>query len=150
MAERDRVPVPPTPPPGEGGRRLVIRTEIGDLTVNTDQDIQPGERVAISVRPEDVDLAEARPGGGNVREGRVEQKVFLGEAVDFQVKVRGYRIELGEIESVLLNYAGVRNCAVIARSLRQARSRTAPTRRPRPTALAGPFRRLPGAGRARR
>jgi iron(III) transport system ATP-binding protein len=34
-----------------------------------------------------VELTEARPPGGNVWEGRVDQKVFLGEAVDFQVKV---------------------------------------------------------------
>jgi iron(III) transport system ATP-binding protein len=39
------------------------------------------------VRPEDVDLMETRPSSDNVWEGRVEQKVFLGEAVDFQVKV---------------------------------------------------------------
>ena len=41
------------------------------------------------MRPEDVDLSETRPAGDNVWEGRVEQKVFLGEAVDFQVNVGG-------------------------------------------------------------
>jgi iron(III) transport system ATP-binding protein len=64
-----------------------IRTEIGDVRVDVPQNLSPGERVAISVRPEDVDLCENRPAGDNVWEGRVEQKVFLGEAVDFQVKV---------------------------------------------------------------
>jgi len=64
-----------------------IRTEIGDIRVHAPQHLSPGERVAISVRPEDVDLCENRPAGDNVWEGRVEQKVFLGEAVDFQVKV---------------------------------------------------------------
>jgi iron(III) transport system ATP-binding protein len=42
------------------------------------------------VRPEDVELTEARPAGDNVWEGRVDQKVFLGEALDFRVTV-GHR-----------------------------------------------------------
>jgi len=66
---------------------VCIGTEIGDLQVQTDQELRVDERVAISVRPEDVELTEARPPGGNVWEGRVDQKVFLGESVDFQVKV---------------------------------------------------------------
>ena len=66
---------------------VCISTEIGELQVQTDQELRVDERVAVSVRPEDVELTEARPPGGNVWEGRVDQKVFLGEAVDFQVKV---------------------------------------------------------------
>jgi len=65
----------------------LMRTEIGDITVAAVEDLRPDERVVLSVRPEDVELAEARPEGGNVWQGRVDQKVFLGEAVDFQVKV---------------------------------------------------------------
>ena len=65
---------------------VVVRTEIGDVTVRASQMLAADECVAVSVRPEDVELTEARPAGGNVWEGRVDQKVFLGEAVDFQVK----------------------------------------------------------------
>jgi amino acid adenylation domain-containing protein len=36
---------------------------------------------------------------------------------DHQVKVRGYRVELGEIEAVLATVGGVKECAVIVRSL---------------------------------
>ena len=64
-----------------------IRTEIGEVSVVVPHDVQINQQVAISVRPEDVDLCENRPAGDNVWEGRVEQKVFLGEAVDFLVKV---------------------------------------------------------------
>ncbi|MBF8301384.1 MAG: Fe3+/spermidine/putrescine transporter ATP-binding protein [Acidobacteria bacterium] len=78
--------VSPTPQSGEG-RCCVVRTEIGDVTVRAVEDLRSDERVAVSVRPEDVELAEARPEGDNVWQGRVDQKVFLGEAVDFQVKV---------------------------------------------------------------
>ncbi|MGH9255762.1 MAG: ABC transporter ATP-binding protein [Vicinamibacterales bacterium] len=65
----------------------VVRTEIGDVEVQSPHELHSGERVAVSVRPEDVELSETRPSGDNIWEGRVDQKVFLGEAVDFQVKV---------------------------------------------------------------
>ena len=70
-----------------------VRTEIGELEVRSGEELHPGERVLVSVRPEDVDLAEARPEGANVWQARVDQKVFLGEFVDFQVKL-GDRILL--------------------------------------------------------
>jgi iron(III) transport system ATP-binding protein len=78
-------PVAPKPQ-GEAGSRTV-RTEIGDIKVSTDLSVNADERVTISVRPEDVELSETRPQGENVWEGRVEQKVFLGEAIDFRVAV---------------------------------------------------------------
>jgi len=74
------------PDAGERGHYRV-RTEIGDLSVAATEPLRADEKVLLSVRPEDVDLTEARPEGANVREGRVDQKVFLGECVDFQVKL---------------------------------------------------------------
>ena len=76
----------PKPQSGEGGC-YVVRTEIGDVRVNAVQPLRPDERVALSVRPEDIELTEARPDGDNVWQGRVDQKVFLGEAIDFRVTV---------------------------------------------------------------
>jgi iron(III) transport system ATP-binding protein len=73
------------PEGGEG--RYRVRTEIGDLTVLGTEALNPEDKVLLSVRPEDVDLAETRFEGINVREGKVDQKVFLGECVDFQVKL---------------------------------------------------------------
>ena len=73
-------------PEGTDGRYRV-RTEIGDLTVLGTEALKAEDKVLLSVRPEDVDLAEAKPEGVNVREGKVDQKVFLGECVDFQVKL---------------------------------------------------------------
>jgi iron(III) transport system ATP-binding protein len=69
------------------GLSLTVRTGIGDIKVSTDLPVKRDERVTISVRPEDVELSETRPQGQNVWEGRVEQKVFLGEAIDFRVTV---------------------------------------------------------------
>ncbi len=64
-----------------------VRTPIGDLSVLGTEALKADDKVLVSVRPEDVELAEARPQGGNVWEGLVDQKVFLGECVDFQVKL---------------------------------------------------------------
>jgi len=71
-----------------------VRTEIGDLSVLATETFRADDKVLISVRPEDVELTEARPQAAtNVREGIVDQKIFLGEVLDFQVKL-GNRILL--------------------------------------------------------
>jgi len=66
-----------------------VRTEFGEVEVLSDDDLHGSDRVVLSVRPEDVELAETRPEGDNVWEARVDQKVFLGEFIDFQVKLGG-------------------------------------------------------------
>ncbi len=66
-----------------------VRTEFGEVEVLSDDDLRGNDRVVLSVRPEDVELAEERPQGDNVWEARVDQKVFLGEFIDFQVKLGG-------------------------------------------------------------
>ncbi len=66
-----------------------VRTEFGEVEVLSDDDLRGNDRVVLSVRPEDVELAEERPQGSNVWEARVDQKVFLGEFIDFQVKLGG-------------------------------------------------------------
>src|SRR2546429_2140696 len=66
-----------------------VRTEFGEVEVLSDDDLRGSDRVVLSVRPEDVELAETRPQGDNVWEARVDQKVFLGEFIDFQVKLGG-------------------------------------------------------------
>ena len=67
--------------------RCVVGTEIGEVVVRAPRQPRTGERVAISIRPEDVELSERAIAGENVWQGRVEQKVFLGEAIDFRVTV---------------------------------------------------------------
>jgi iron(III) transport system ATP-binding protein len=69
--------------------RFRVRTEFGEVEVLSDDDLRGNDRVVLSVRPEDVELAETRPQGDNVWEARVDQKVFLGEFIDFQVKLGG-------------------------------------------------------------
>ena len=74
------------------GDYVAVQTELGTLRALTVEPVRPGDRVVLSVRPEDVQLSEAKPATEvNVMHGMVDQKVFIGEAMDWQLKV-GQRI----------------------------------------------------------
>jgi iron(III) transport system ATP-binding protein len=64
-----------------------IRSEIGELKARGVDSLKAGEEVVLSIRPEDIELSESRRDGENVYSGTVDQKVFLGEFVDFQVVI---------------------------------------------------------------
>jgi iron(III) transport system ATP-binding protein len=68
----------------------VIETELGVLRSYSVEAVRPGQKVILSIRPEDVRLSETQPAAsGNVIQGTVDQKVFLGESLDWQLKVGG-------------------------------------------------------------
>ena len=78
-----------------------VRTEIGDVTVLATEKFAAQDKVLVSVRPEDVILTEAKPQApSNVWQGVVDQKVFLGEVLDFQVKL-GSRVLLSRVHPSL-------------------------------------------------
>src|SRR5262245_46418707 len=64
-----------------------VRSELGDIKAYCGDPLSADDEVVLSVRPEDIELSETRPAGLNIWEGRVGQKVFLGEVVDFQVRI---------------------------------------------------------------
>jgi iron(III) transport system ATP-binding protein len=64
-----------------------VASEVGTLKVRAVDALEPGMKVVISVRPEDIRLSETPPSGDNALEGTVHTKVFLGESVDFEVKI---------------------------------------------------------------
>jgi len=66
-------------PAGTGKTYLAVACAVDAL--------EQGMKVVISVRPEDIRLSETRPSGDNVLEGTVHTKVFLGESVDFEVRI---------------------------------------------------------------
>ena len=75
----------------EEGGRYRVDTEIGPLVMSSVENVRPGSALVLSVRPEDVELSDGpwreRDPAYNYTEGRVDQKIFLGEYVDFQVKI---------------------------------------------------------------
>ena len=75
--------------------RWKVRTPAGDLLVNTDSELTPNMRVTVSIRPEDVELFDNATTSGsmeNVTSGLVDQKVFLGDFVDFQVQIGDFML----------------------------------------------------------
>ena len=64
-----------------------VRTEAGELKAYAVDGPRVGSKVALSIRPEDIELSEQRPEGANIWQGIVDNKVFLGEYLDFQVKI---------------------------------------------------------------
>lgn len=70
-----------------GEQAFDVRTDLGVLQVTAYENLSVGDKVLLSVRPEDVALSETSPDGANVLSGAVEAKVFLGEFIDFQVKI---------------------------------------------------------------
>jgi len=74
--------------------RCTVSSAMGDLKAHAAEGVVKNASVIVSVRPEDVELSERplTPGDGdNVCKGTVNAKDFLGDYLDFHVKV-------GEIE----------------------------------------------------
>jgi iron(III) transport system ATP-binding protein len=73
-----------------GNGRCRVATPLGELNVHCVENLTQGAPVVISVRPEDVELSESPPtpaDDDNLCHGTVNAKVFLGDYLDFQVKV---------------------------------------------------------------
>ncbi|HEU4353722.1 MAG TPA: ABC transporter ATP-binding protein [Burkholderiales bacterium] len=71
----------------DGGGFYRIVSEIGALKARGVDSLKTGEEVVLSIRPEDIELSESRRDGENIYAATVDQKVFLGEFVDFQVMI---------------------------------------------------------------
>lgn len=73
-----------------GNGRCRVATPLGEINAQCVDDIGQGAAVAVSVRPEDVELSEDALVGeedDNLCVATVAAKVFLGDYLDFQVKV---------------------------------------------------------------
>jgi iron(III) transport system ATP-binding protein len=66
-----------------------VQTTIGPLTCFAVEPLKQGDDVVISLRPEDVHISAQRPETGNAFQAVVEAKLFLGEFIEFQVKLAG-------------------------------------------------------------
>jgi iron(III) transport system ATP-binding protein len=73
----------------EGGR-CTVASAMGELKAHASTGVGKDATVIVSVRPEDVELSEAPPAAGdgdNVCKGTVNAKDFLGDYLDFHVRV---------------------------------------------------------------
>src|ERR1700733_15083778 len=74
----------------DGHGRCLVASALGPLRVQASQGVAKDNAVTVSVRPEDVELSEQplqAGDGDNVCKAVVTAKDFLGEHLDFQVKI---------------------------------------------------------------
>jgi iron(III) transport system ATP-binding protein len=74
----------------DGRGHCLVSSALGELKVQAGEGVQKNNTVVISVRPEDVELLETEPPpaeGDNIIRALVQAKDFLGEYLDFHVKV---------------------------------------------------------------
>ncbi len=64
-----------------------VHTDSGDLISYSVDSLRKGDKVVISVRPENIYVSERRPDQANIWEATVTAKIFLGEYLDFQLQV---------------------------------------------------------------
>jgi iron(III) transport system ATP-binding protein len=74
----------------EGGR-VSVRTPLGVLSAAAARSVTTGESVAVSVRPQFIDLA---PAGEGILTGTLASVVFLGQTVEYQVDVGGTIVDV--------------------------------------------------------
>ena len=71
-----------------------VETAVGTLTCNLDQG-GPGESVTLTIRPENIRIAEAAAAAGsNIVAGRVETVIYLGNLVECAVAVGAQRLRV--------------------------------------------------------
>ena len=74
----------------DGSGHCVVSSPMGDLKAHASDGVTKNASVIVSVRPEDVELSEAPPeaaAGENICKGIVAAKDFLGDYLDFHVRV---------------------------------------------------------------
>ena len=73
-------------PAGDG--LYTLQTEIGPLRAGAVEPLRAGDTAILSIRPEELRLSEQRP-EGEALQATLEQKIFLGEAVDVRIRIGG-------------------------------------------------------------
>jgi iron(III) transport system ATP-binding protein len=74
----------------DGHGRCLVASALGPLRVAASEGVAKDKTVIVSVRPEDVELSEQQPlaaDGENICKAIVTAKDFLGEYLDFQLRV---------------------------------------------------------------
>jgi iron(III) transport system ATP-binding protein len=66
---------------------VIVDSEIGTVSAVAADPLHAGDRVVLTIRPEDVELSATPAAGVNRWCATVDQKVYLGESIDFRVAI---------------------------------------------------------------
>ena len=75
----------------EAGSMGTVRSEIGDVRCHFPAKLGAGENVSFVVRPENIQLRDVNggPAGDNVVEGKITNRVYLGEIAEYSIDLDG-------------------------------------------------------------
>jgi iron(III) transport system ATP-binding protein len=82
---------------GEAGADglISVTTKQGIFRCSFGGDAAPGRSILVTARPEDLTLHESHPGNGlNVLTGKVANRVFLGEVIDYVIDFGGHEFRV--------------------------------------------------------
>jgi len=65
----------------------LVKTKYGQLITHSVRQLKDGDEVLISIRPENIHVYTERPAMENVWTAKLETKMFLGEFLDFQLRI---------------------------------------------------------------
>jgi len=77
---------------GDGAVRVRLPGDIELVANAASGDFRQGERAYVMVRPERIELAQAKPGGADVIEATVKRRVFSGEQMIFELAAPGINL----------------------------------------------------------
>jgi iron(III) transport system ATP-binding protein len=66
---------------------VCIDTPAGRLVVESSPVASQGQPITVSIRPENVRMHTSDPGRPNTVQGKLERRMFLGEVIDWQVRI---------------------------------------------------------------
>jgi iron(III) transport system ATP-binding protein len=85
------------------GRLGRVDTPVGALEAQAPAPLTAGEKVIISVRPEDVHLHKTAPANGtNLLQGRIESLMFVGEFIDCRLDIGGQELRTRQHPNISL------------------------------------------------
>ena len=83
-----------------GPAECTVSTALGELQAWSAEPQIPGAGVMLSVRPEDIELSAQPLAGLNVHGATVEEKVFIGDAVEWRLRLGETRVQVRTLPSL--------------------------------------------------
>jgi iron(III) transport system ATP-binding protein len=88
--------------PARTAGAFALETEVGPVEAVCPDGVRDGERVSVSIRPEDVRLHVERPDRANVFDAAILRRMYLGEAVEYHLQVGPRRVDTRQHGDVFL------------------------------------------------
>jgi iron(III) transport system ATP-binding protein len=76
------------------GSTVRLSSDVGDIVAESDRAVAPGDPVTVAIRPESFRISDAPVGAVNVLAGVIDDGLFVGDAIDYDVEVAGLLVRV--------------------------------------------------------